>query len=194
LAIPVADRDNLPFSQGVLGYTHRVRRWTRLGTVAIAAHVFYELACGVAMPSASIVGPAPAAAGWATGSVWLYRSASRQPRSRDGLFAVVNGVYLSAVIAHFAYWPKHLRAGVPLLTECEGLRGRVIAPYNMILYASGVAAVAGVCENRDLAKGATPIALVPILIALQRWEFTRLRRQARAHPTWWNRRLQAAAT
>jgi hypothetical protein len=162
--------------------------------VAIAAHVFYELACGVAMPSASIVGAAPAAAGWVTGSVWLYRSAGRQPRSRDGLFAVVNGLYLAAVFAHFAYWPKSWRAGVPLLTECEGLRGQVITPYNMILYASGIAAVAGVYENRNLAKAAMPIALVPILIGLQRWEFTRLRRQARTNPTWWNRRLQATPT
>jgi hypothetical protein len=171
-----------------------VRRWTRLGTVAIAAHVFYELACGVAMPSASIVGAAPAAAGWATGSIWLYRSAGKQPRSRDRLFAAVNGVYVAAAIAHFAYWPKRWRAGVPLLTECEGLRGRVIVPYNIILYASGIAAVGGVYENRNLARAAAPIALVPILIGLQRWEFTRLRRQARLHPTWWNRRLQARAT
>jgi hypothetical protein len=171
-----------------------MRPWTRLGTVAIAAHVFYELACGVAMPSASIVGPAPAAAGWVSGSAWLYRSAGRQPRSRDRLFAVVNGVYLAAVIAHFAYWPKRWRAGVPLLVECEGLRGRVIVPYNMILYASGIAAAGGVYENRNLATAATPIVLVPILIGLQRWEFMRIRRHARRRPAWWNRRLQATPT
>jgi hypothetical protein len=171
-----------------------MRRWTRLGTLAIAAHVFYELACGVAMPSASVVGAMPAAAGWATGTAAVYRSAGRRPRTDDGVFALVNGMYMAAVIAHFAAWPKRWRAGVPALSECEGLRGPVMTPYNAILYLSGIAAVGGVYENRNLAKAATPILLVPMLIGVQHWEFTRLRRQASRRPSWWNRRLQAVPT
>ncbi|HEX2287088.1 MAG TPA: hypothetical protein VHI10_20075, partial [Mycobacterium sp.] len=65
-----------------------MRRWTRVGTVAIAAHVFYELANGVAMPLASVVGPVPASAGWASGSAVLYRAAARRPRSDDRFFAL----------------------------------------------------------------------------------------------------------
>jgi hypothetical protein len=165
-----------------------------VGTVAVAAHVFYELFSGVGMPFASFVGRAPAAMGWAAGSLWLFRAAQQRPRSADRMFAVVNGAYLSAVIAHFAAWPLQWRAGMPVLTECEGLRGRVMAPYNAILYVSGITAVGGVSENRNFAKSAMSIALVPILIAAQRLEFGRLRTEARGNPTWWNRRLQPAVT
>jgi hypothetical protein len=173
-----------------------VRRWTRLGTVAIAAHVFYELTCGVAMPLASVVGPLPAGVGWAGGATWLYRADARKSRTDDGFFAVLNGVYLSAVIAHYAAWPKHWRAGMPLLRECEGLRGAVMVPYHAILWLSGIAAVGGLYENRRATKvgAALPVVLVPLLVSVQRWEFNRLRVQARRHPAWWNRRLQPVLT
>jgi hypothetical protein len=172
-----------------------VRRWTRLGTVAIAAHAFYELASGVAMPFSSFVGPAPASALWATGSMWLSRTAGRRPHSDDGFFAVVNGVYLSAVIAHFVYWPTRWRAGMPLLTECEGLKGRAITPYNAILYVSAITALGGMYENRNAAKRGVvvPILLVPMLILVQNAEFKRLRTQALRRPAWWNRRLRPVA-
>lgn len=68
-----------------------MRHWTRLGTVAIAAHVFYELVSGVGMPLASFIGRAPAAIGWAAGSAWLFRAALGRPRSDDGTFAALNG-------------------------------------------------------------------------------------------------------
>src|SRR3954447_23984035 len=82
------------------------RPWTRLGTVALAAHVFYELAAGVGMPFASRLGAGPAAAVWGSGSVLVFRHAGRQDRSDDKAFAVLNGMFLTAVLAHFTGWPR----------------------------------------------------------------------------------------
>jgi hypothetical protein len=158
----------------------------------MAAHVFYELAAGVGMPFASRVGPAPAATLWGVTSAVTVREAGRQPPSRDPAFAVLNGMYLSAVIAHFTSWPRTRPAGLPWLSECEGLRGRLMGPYNAILYLSGVCALAALLtENRrGVVWGAlVPVAVVPWLRPEQHREHARLRAQARRDPAWWNRRL-----
>jgi len=57
------------------------------------------------------------------------------------------------------------RAAVPWLTECEGLSGRLMWGYNPVLYASGVAAVGGLIENRRAWRWAllTPVVVVPLL-------------------------------
>jgi hypothetical protein len=167
------------------------RPWTRVGSVGIAAHVFYELAAGVGMPFASRLGPVPAAVCWGAGSAIAFRQAGRQPPSRDAAFAALNGGFLSAVIAHFAGWPRTKLAGLPWLTECEGLTGAPIQPYNVILHVSGVAAVGGLAENRRGRVLGVVIAavLVPWLIGEQHRELGRLRAQARRRPGWWNRRL-----
>jgi hypothetical protein len=172
------------------------RRWTRLGVVGIGAHVFYELVCGVGMPLASVAGPAPAAVSWAAGTTYAFRVTARDRKPPgDMAFALLNGLFLSAVLAHFAYWPKRYVKGVPWLTECEGLRGTVMAPYNLILYLSGIAAVGGLRESgRAALRGAVvPVVLVPLLVAIQHYEFKRLRTQALRRPAWWNRRLQVTA-
>jgi len=179
------------------GYCRAVRSpnrvWTRLGTAALAAHVFYELAGGVAMPFASRIGPRGAAALWGAAAVVAYREAGRRPPSADPAFATLNGVYLSAVTAHFAGWPRTTRLGLPWLTECEGLSGRAVVPYNLILHVSAVAGLAGLAENR---RGRplgllVPVALVPWLVREQHREFSRLVEQAHREPGWWNRRLRA---
>lgn len=169
-----------------------VRPWTRLGTVTIAAHGFYELASGVAIPSASVAGPAPAALGWAAGSLWAFRAAGQQNDSHNFRFGMLNGMFVTAVLAHFIFWPKRWVTGLPWLTECEGLRGRLIAPYNAILYVSAIAGVAGVLENgrAGMRGAAIPVVFLPVLLRVQGVEFRRLRNQARQRPRWWNRRLQ----
>ena len=172
------------------------RRWTRLGVAGIGAHVLYELVCGVGMPLASVAGPAPAAVSWTAGTAYAFRATGRERKlSGDMAIALLNGLFLSAVLAHFAYWPKRYVTGVPWLTECEGLRGTVMAPYNMILYLSGIAALGGLRESgRAGLRGAVvPVVLVPLLVAIQHYEFKRLRIQALRRPGWWNRRLQVAA-
>lgn len=168
------------------------RPWTRLGTLAIGAHLLYELASGVAVPLASRVGVGPAASLYSAMTALCLREAGRRPQSQDTVFAVVNGAYLSAVIGHFTTWPRTTVAGLPWLTECEGLHGRLMPAYNAILYVSGVAAVAGLVENRRGAvTGAlVPALLVPVLVRAAPREYERLILQARRRPRWWNRRLQ----
>lgn len=70
------------------------------------------------------------------------------PRGGDGRFTVADGLFASAVISHFTSWPRTTRTRLPWLTEREGLDGRLIAPYNAILYLSAAAAVGGAVENR----------------------------------------------
>ena len=144
------------------------RLWTRVGTVANCAHVFYELAAGVGMPLASRVGPAPSAVLFGGGSLLLVREAGRQPRSRDMAFVVANATFLSTVLAHLTAWPRTRVAGLPWLTECEGLSGRLMAPYNLVLYTSGVAAIGGLVETgRDRPWRAAAIGTaVPVVYEL----------------------------
>jgi len=171
----------------------RRRRLTQAATVGVAAHVFFELAAGSAMPFASLLGPLPAAALWASTTAVGIHQAGRLPPSRDRVFAITNGLFLSAVVGHFTAWPwqpNRLRA--PWLRRCEGLEGPVIVPYNVILYASGLTALGGLLlENRRgrLVGLLLPVAGVPTVVAAQRWEFGRLLAQARRRPRWWNRRL-----
>jgi hypothetical protein len=171
-----------------------VRRLTRLGAVGMGAHVFYELACGVGMPSASVAGPGPAAVSWAAGTAYALRLTGRRGTPDQKAFTLMNALFLSAVLAHFAYWPKRYAAGLPWLTECEGLRGAVMGPYNVILYISGIASVGGLCGSgrAGLRCAVIPAALAPLLMAIQHNEFERLRVRALQRPAWWNRRLQTA--
>ena len=55
--------------------------------------------------------------------------------------------------------------GSAWLTECEGLDGPVIGPYNVSLQGAGVAALAGLVENRSQWRGGagTTLLAAPIL-------------------------------
>lgn len=170
--------------------------WIWLGIVAVAGHLGYELAVGVGVPGAPPIGVRPAIAGYALGTAGAYRAAGRLPGPRgDRRFAVANGLFASAVISHYASWPRTTRHGLPWLVECEGIQGVLIAPYNIVLQMSAVAAVGGLAENRS----AWPCAVAAGLIAVPalRWltprEYDRLLEQAVTHPRWWNRRLAARA-
>jgi hypothetical protein len=173
------------------------RPWTRVGTVGACAHVFYELGAGVGMPFVSLIGPGPAAAIFGGGGVVAFRAAGRQPRSRDSAFAMLNGLLLSAVLAHLSGWPRSSSARLPWLTECEGLSGRLMPPYNVLLYVSGIAAVGGLVETgrgrgwRAVAPAVlVPAAIVPWLVGEQQRDHARLLAQAQRRPRWWNRRLR----
>lgn len=179
-------------ANGAIPSERHPRRWTQVGAVAVAAHLFYELGTGVAMPYVSRIGPTTAATLYAAGSASAFHNAGRMPRSRDAAFSVLNGAFLSAVIGHFATWPRTTLAGMPWLQECEGLTGRLMPAYNLILYVSAIAAVGGMVENRrgGLWGVAVPAALVPLFMFEAPREYARLRAQARRRPRWWNRRLQ----
>src|SRR3954453_6591947 len=120
----------------------RRRPWTRLGVLASGGHLAYELVCGVGVPLASRFGVTAATTAYAVSSVAAYRAAGVLPSpAGDRRCAVANGLFASAVITHFTSWPRTTRAGLPWLTECEGIEGRLIGPYNVLLYVSAVAAV-----------------------------------------------------
>jgi hypothetical protein len=171
----------------------RLRRtWTRLASAALAGHVYFELAAGVGMPGASVLGPVPAAALWAGATGGVQRAAAR-PGTDLGL-AVVNGTGLAAVVAHLAGWPhRWTRAGLPWLVDCEGLGPALMRWYNPIVLAGGVTSLlALVTDNRAAPRwaGLLPLAAVPALVRLQHAEHRRLKAVARTSPGWWNRRLR----
>jgi hypothetical protein len=170
------------------------RPWTRAALAGSAAHVFLELAAGVGMPGASVVGPGPAATTWAAGTAVGWRIAGRTAAAADRPLQVWNGLALTAVVAHYASWPRRRTwLGLPWLTECEGLRGDVMLAYNAILLGSGVAAATAlVRENRSAPAvlGWAPLLLVPIFGRTQHREFERLVELGARRPAWWNRRLR----
>ena len=161
---------------------------TRAAIVGTAGHVFFELGAGVGMPGASLVGPVPAAVGWAAATVALWRGVEGRP----ALAEAVDGVALAATVAHLAAWPRS-RSLPPWLADCEGLGPELMPAYNAILYGSGAAAVAGLVR-RGSRRGLLPLVGVPVLMAIQHWEHGRHREQARTRPGWWNRRLRRRAT
>jgi hypothetical protein len=83
--------------------------------------------------------------------------------------------------------------GLPWLTESEGLEGRLIGPYNALLYLSAVAAVGGAAENHRAWRwfAFTPLLAVPVLRRGTPVEYQRLLTEAAERPRWWNRRLTA---
>src|SRR3954469_18925715 len=160
----------------------------------MAGHLGYELASGVGVPLASRVGITVATTGYAASSVAGYRAAGRLSSLRgDRLFAVANGLFLSAVVAHVTSSPRTTRAGLPWLVDCEGLDGALIGPYNVLLYVSAVSAVGGLVENRRAWRwfALTPVIVVPLLRHETPREYQRLVEQAAHRPRWWNRRLTA---
>jgi hypothetical protein len=170
------------------------RPFTRLATAGLAGHVFFELAAGVGMPGASVVGPLPAAAAWASGSLALDRLATRPSASGDRVLTAMNGLGLAAVVGHLAGWPRRRTPiGLPWLVDCEGLGPELMRFYNPIVYASGISALGGLLrENRTAPAwlGWSLLVAVPLLVRLQHVEHRRLRALARTRPGWWNRRLQ----
>jgi hypothetical protein len=170
------------------------RPLTRLSTLTLLGHVLFELAAGVGMPLASVLGPVPAALVWTVSAGAVTRGARRAPASADPVFATVNGLGLAAAVAHLVAWPsRRTRTGVPWLTECEGLGPELMPSYNVLIQAGGATAVtASIAENRS-APAWRPLwclAAVPALVAAQRWEHARLRDRADRRPAWWTRRLR----
>lgn len=168
------------------------RPWTRTGALATGAHVGIELLGGVAVPLASRFGLPRAAAGHAAAVLAVHEAARRAPASWDPVLAAANGAYAAMVLAHHTSWPRTRRGGLPWLLESEGLTGRVMVPYNLVLHVSAVAAVGGLAENRrGLWAGLLSAAvLAPWLRREAPREYHRLLVQARVRPRWWNRRLQ----
>lgn len=171
------------------------RLFTRLGIAGLGAHVFYELAAGVGMPLASVLGPTAAAGVWGAATVGGLRAAGRWPSTRDPLFAAVNAMGLAAVVGHLTSWPHTRRFGLPWLRSCEGMGPELMPAYNVVLDVSALGAAGGLlAENRRARRGwaVVGLALAPALAVAQHAEHRALTRRAQAHPAWWNRRLAGA--
>jgi hypothetical protein len=167
-----------------------------LGVLTVGGHLAYEILSGVGVPLASRLGVRPAATCYLVSCVAAYRSAGRLTTPRgDRRFAVANGLFAAAMISHFTVWPRSTRGGLPWLTESEGLEGRLMGPYNALLYVSAVAAVGGAVENRRAWRWfvSTLLLVVPLLRRGTPPEYLRLLTQAAEAPRWWNRRLAARA-
>jgi hypothetical protein len=171
------------------------RPLTRLAVVSTSAHVFFELGAGVGMPLASWIGPVGAAGLWASATAAGWRRAGTASPAGDAFFAAVDGLCLAAAIAHLTVWPTRRRRpgpGLPWLVECEGLGAGLMPAYNVLIYTgASLAAAALALENRGTGRrpAAAGLAAVPVLMAVQRVEYARLREQAARRPGWWNRRL-----
>ena len=175
----------------------RARPLTRLATLAVAGHVYFELAAGVGLPVASFVGPVPAALAFAATARAAWRRAGNPSGVVDTRLAFWNGLILAASVAHLTAWPsRRSKQGLPLLVDCEGLGPELMPAYNLLIYAGGgSAALALALENRsgDRRPALAAISAIPLLVVVQQVEHRRLREQARRRPGWWNRRLQPAA-
>jgi hypothetical protein len=168
-----------------------------LGVLTVGGHLAYELTSGVGVPLAARVGVTAATSGYVICSVAAYRVAGRLASPRgDRRFAVANGLFASAVITHFTSWPRTTRGALPWLTESEGLEGRLMGPYNVLLYVSAVAAVGGAVENGRAWRwfALTPAIMVPLLRRGTPAEYQRLLTESAERPRWWNRRLTARAS
>lgn len=178
---------------GAAGQRAERRPLTRLTVVSLAGHVVFELGAGVGMPLASVIGPYGAAGFWSlvTGGVL---AASTRDESTDPLLAAANGFGIAAISAHLLGWPtRRTRLGLPWLEDCEGLGPELMRYYNPILYLSGASGLLAIALENRTARRYLPVVmlgLAPGLVAFQHWEHARLRRQARTHPGWWNRRLR----
>jgi len=159
------------------------RPFTRVATLGLAGHVSFELAAGVGLPLASVIGPVPAAGLCAASTASTFRAEERRPRNRGPL--VRTGERLRHRRCDIALLRLAEAAyGLPWLADCEGL-GPELMP--AILYVSGSAALAGLLrESRGgrLLGGALAVGIVPVLMAGQRWEFRRLQDQAQRRPQW----------
>jgi hypothetical protein len=170
------------------------RPYTRLGIAGLAGHVVFELAAGVGMPLASLLGPAGAGALWTAATLGAWRAAGSDRPSADTPLAAVNAAGLAAIVAHLGAWPRRRnRLRVPWLHDCEGLGPRLMWLYNPILYVSGAGALLGLLRENRAAPAPMPLlvaGVAPVLAVSQRAEHRRMRRLARQRPGWWNRRLQ----
>ena len=137
----------------------------------MAGHVSLELAAGVGLPLASLVGPVPAAAAFAVCTRAVWRRAGDTSAPVDGRLGFWNGLSLAAAIAHLRSWPRRRsRTGLPLLVECEGLAERLMPAYNALIYVgAGSAVVALIREDRSGPRwpALVGISATPLLAVVQ---------------------------
>jgi len=153
------------------------RPFTALTALGTMAHHGFELRSGVGLVFEPFIGRRGAIALWTVQLPgWLLSALVSDDRRAERLLALSNGMGLSGAIVHFVEWPWELRAGIPHLTEAEGLTAEQLPAYNAILhlwFASGLLAVL-----TETPTHARRWALLGVLLGEP------LRRSARHHFRW----------
>ena len=169
------------------------RPFTAVATVATAAHHGYELRAGVGLVFQPFL-TLPGSVGlWATSLPALLYGAARGGRRWDAPLANAAGAGLAGALVHFTIWPWEWRAGVPTLTEAEGLSPDQLPAYNAILWLWALSSA--LAFWRETPKGARRWFVLGALNAIPfrasaKHHFKWATEQARTNPAWWNRGLQ----
>ena len=169
------------------------RPFTALTAVGTAAHHGYELNAGVGLVFQPWMGLGGSIAYWSTNLPFLFWAAARGGDRFDKPLAFANGTALAGAAVHFAIWPWQVRAGLPMLTEAEGLSSRQLPAYNAILWLWALASIGAFL--REVPTGSRRWFVLGALNALPfrasaKHHFKWAAEQARTNPAWWNRGLQ----
>jgi hypothetical protein len=175
---------------------HKARRpFTAVALLATAAHHGFELWAGVGLVFQPFLTLPGSVAMWATSLPALLHGAVRGGDRWSPVLANAAGAGLAGAVVHYTIWPWELRAGVPTLTEAEGLSPRQLPAYNVILWTWVVASTLALLREtpRDSRKwfALGLLNVVPLRLSAKH-HFAWAHDQARANPAWWNRGLQGS--
>ena len=163
-----------------------------VGAVAgTAAHHGFELASGVGLVWQPELGLAKAAARWSVVLASWAALAARGDRRVDALLAALVGASLAGVLVHFILWPwRRGPAGLPILTEAEGLSARQLPAYNAILWGWALSSAGSLALEVPPASrrwAFVGVASLPAFVVSARHHFRWVKDQAESNPAWWNR-------
>ena len=169
------------------------RPFTALAVLGTAAHHGFELNAGVGLVWQPFLGLPGSIAYWGSTLPLLFWAAARGGNRFDKPLAFGTGSALGGMAVHFTIWPWKTRAGLPLLTEAEGLSADQLPVYNAILWLWALASV--LAFLRETPKGARRWFVLGLLNgvplrASAKHHFAWATEQARTSPARWNRGLQ----
>ncbi len=171
------------------------RPFTALTAVGTGAHHGFEMRSGVGLVFEPFLGRGGARAFWAVQlPAWIVGAWAGRGAGVEKWLALNNGMGLAGGLVHFAEWPWETRAGVPYLTEAEGMTDERLDAYNTVLHLWIVAAtLAAVLETP---RHARRWALAGLLMGeplrrSARHHFKWAREQARKEPGKWSAALRA---
>lgn len=167
------------------------RPFHTLTAFATMAHHAFELGAGVGLVFQPQLGLAGSSVLWGAGlPAWAVVAARGRSTAWEWPLGFAAGMSLGGAALHYVLWPWVGRAGLPYLTQAEGLRDEQMPWYNAILYAWAAAAGAALVietPKRARAAAAVGFAVAMALRGSARHHFEWVREQARARPAWWNR-------
>jgi len=174
--------------------SRRVRRPLALGAAAgTALHHGFELASGVGLVGQPELGLVGAGALWTAQILGWAALAARGPRRANAVLAALDGASLAGIATHFILWPSQLdRAGLPVLSEAEGLSPWQMPAYNALLRAWAAASAGSIVLEVPRGSRRWAVlggALLPVFVVSARHHFQWVRQQAEINPTWWNRAI-----